>query len=165
MLRSFSGNVQKAVFRSRRKAILRSTLIRTAFTQTIGWGTLFILHAHAPADGSSAGLEPCRAERRAFTLGILLSGVLGILVGRWVDRHGGQIPPAAGAVLGAAMLASWAMVDRLWVFYLIWFGMGVAHATASGPAMAVVVALARHPLRVITAITFITGFTGPSSFR
>jgi hypothetical protein len=59
------------------------------------------------------------------------------------------------------MLAAWAMVDQLWLFYALWFALGIAHATALwGPAMAVVVALARQPMRVITAITFITGFCG-----
>jgi len=139
----------------------RALILGTALTQTIGWGTLFIPFA-LMVQPMEAALGWSRAELNgAFTLGILLSGVLAIPVGRWVDRHGGQVPLAWGAVLGAAMLAAWAMVEHLWAFYVIWFGLGVAHATALwGPAMAVVVALAKQPMRVITAITFITGFCG-----
>ncbi|MBX9751404.1 MAG: MFS transporter [Roseococcus sp.] len=139
----------------------RALILGTALTQTIGWGTLFIPFAlmvqpmEAELGWSRAGLNG------AFTLAILISGVLAIPVGRWVDRHGGQVPLAWGSVLGSAMLAAWAMVDQLWVFYLLWFALGIAHATALwGPAMAVVVALAQQPMRVITAITFITGFAG-----
>lgn len=139
----------------------RALILGTALTQTIGWGTLFIPFA-LMVQPMEAELGWSRAELNgAFTIGIFLSGVLAIPAGRWVDRHGGQAPLAWGAVLGAAMLAAWAMVDQLWAFYAIWIGLGVAHATALwGPAMAVVVALARQPVRVITAITFITGFCG-----
>ena len=139
----------------------RALTLGTALTQTIGWGTLFIPFA-LMVQPMEAGLGWSRAELNgAFTLGILLSGALAIPVGRWVDRHGGRLPLAWGAVLGSAMLAGWAMVEQLWVFYAIWFGIGVAHATALwAPAMAVVVALSKQPMRVITAITFITGFCG-----
>jgi len=139
----------------------RALTLGTALTQTIGWGTLFIPFAlmvqpmEAELGWSRAGING------AFTLGILVSGILAIPVGRWVDRHGGQAPLAWGAVLGSAMLAAWALVEQIWVFYALWIGLGVAHATALwGPAMVVVVALARQPMRVITAITFITGFAG-----
>ena len=139
----------------------RALILGTALTQTIGWGTLFIPFA-LMVQPMEAALGWTRAELNgAFTLGILVSGVLAIPVGRWVDQHGGRAPLAWGGVLGSAMLAAWAMVDQLWLFYVLWLGLGVAHATALwGPAMAVVVALARQPMRVITAITFITGFCG-----
>ena len=139
----------------------RALILGTALTQTIGWGTLFIPFA-LMVQPMEASLGWSRAELNAgFTLGILISGALAIPVGRWVDRRGGRVPLAWGAALGAAMLGAWAMVEQLWQFYLIWAALGIAHATALwGSAMAVVVALAKQPLRVITAITFITGFTG-----
>jgi hypothetical protein len=139
----------------------RALILGTALTQTIGWGTLFIPFA-LMVQPMEAELGWSRAQLNGgFTLAILVSGVLAIPVGRWVDRHGGQAPLAWGSLLGSAMLAAWAMMDQLWVFYLLWFALGVAHATALwGTAMAVVVALAQQPMRVITAITFITGFTG-----
>jgi len=139
----------------------RALIFGTALTQTIGWGTLFIPFA-LMVQPMEATLGWSRAELNgAFTLGILVSGGLAIPVGRWVDRHGGQAPLAWGGVLGAVLLAGWAMMDQLWLFYVIWIGLGVAHATALwGPAMAVVVALAKQPVKVITAITFITGFCG-----
>lgn len=139
----------------------RALTLGTALTQTIGWGTLFIPFA-LMVQPMEAALGWSRAELNgAFTLGILLSGALAVPVGRWVDRNGGRLPLAWGAVLGSAMLAGWAMVEQLWAFYAIWFGIGVAHATALwAPAMAVVVALSKQPMRVITAITFITGFCG-----
>lgn len=131
-----------------------------ALTQFIGWGTLFLPFALV--------LQPMEAElgwsrgelNGALTIGLLASGLLGIPVGHWVDRQGGFLPLTLGALLGAAVLVGWAMVDRLWVFYLLWIAMGCAHATALwAPAMAMVVALARHPAKAITGVTFITGLT------
>jgi MFS family permease len=138
----------------------RGLIWGTGLAQFIGWGTLFVPF--------SLVLQPMEAElgwsrgelNGALTLGLLIAGILGIPVGRWVDRHGGRLPLALGALLGAGALAGWAMVDRLWVFYLLWIAMGCAHATALwGPAMAVVVALARQPAKAIAGITFITGFS------
>jgi hypothetical protein len=61
---------------------------------------------------------------------------------------------------GALVLLAWAGVGQLWAFYAIWLAMGLVHAVALWtPAMAVVVSLARQPMRVITGITFVTGFT------
>lgn len=138
----------------------RGLIWGTALTQLIGWGALFTPFS-LMVEPMEADLGWSRGELNgALTLGLLVSGILGIPVGRWVDRHGGRLPLALGALLGAAVLIGWAMVDRLWAFYLLWIAMGCAHATALwGPAMAVVVALARQPAKVIAGITFITGFT------
>jgi MFS family permease len=96
----------------------------------------------------------------AFTLGLLVSGLVAIPVGRFVDRRGGRGVLGWGAVAGAGLLALWSQVSSPWEFYAVWLLMGLVHAVALWtPAMAVVVSLAREPMRVITAITFVTGFT------
>jgi predicted MFS family arabinose efflux permease len=132
----------------------------TGLTQFIGWGTLFLPFSLV-LQPMEADLGWSRGELNgALTLGLLVSGMLGIPVGRWVDRQGGRMPLTLGALLGVGVLVGWAMVDRLWVFYLLWIAMGCAHATALWtPAMAMVVALARQPAKAIAGITFITGFT------
>jgi predicted MFS family arabinose efflux permease len=125
-----------------------------------GWGTLYIPF--------TLMLQPMEAElgwsrpaiSGAFTLGLLVSGLFAIPVGRLVDRRGGRGVLGWGALAGAALLALWSLVTQPWQFYAIWLAMGVVHAVALWtPAMAVVVAIATQPLRAITAITFITGFT------
>lgn len=96
----------------------------------------------------------------AFALGLLVSGLVAIPVGRFVDRRGGRGVLGWGAVAGAALLALWSAVSEPWQLYALWLAMGLVHAAALWtPAMAVVVSLAREPMRVITAITFVTGFT------
>jgi predicted MFS family arabinose efflux permease len=138
----------------------RALLLRIAFNQLMGWGTLFVPFTLF-LQPMERDLGWTRAEiSGAFTLALLVSGLAAIPVGRFVDRRGGRLPLGLGALAGAALLAAWAATANLAVFYVIWFLMGLVHAVALWtPAMAVVVSLARQPLRVITGITFITGFT------
>ncbi len=132
-----------------------------AITQLVGWGCLF-----TPFQLMIAPMEQALGWSRAtisgaFTLGLLASGLLAIPAGRWVDRHGGRGPIAWGGLLGAGLLAAWSQVDNVWAFYALWLGFGLVHAAALwGSAMAVMVSTAREPMRAITAVTFITGFTG-----
>ncbi len=131
-----------------------------AATQTIGWGTLFTPFALmlAPMEtelGASRG-----AVSFAFTLGLLASGLAAVPVGRFVDRHGGRGPVAWGGLAGAALLVAWSQVDSLAGLYAVWIALGVVHAVALwGPAMALMMVAAREPVRAITGLTFITGFT------
>jgi len=138
----------------------RALVFGIAANQILGWGTLFVPF--------TLFLEPMERElgwsraaiSGAFTLGLLLSGLAAVHVGRFVDRQGGRLPLGLGGIAGALVLLAWSAVESLWAFYAIWFAMGLVHATALwSPAMAVVVSLAKQPMRVITGITFMTGFT------
>lgn len=136
-------------------------LLCIAIGQTIGWGTLFSVF---PLFGApmEAELGWSRAEINAgLTLALLVSGLAAVPIGQHVDRHGGRRVLAAGAWLGAAVLALWSFADGLGTYWVLWACMGLAHAAALwGPAMAVVITTARDANRSIAGITFITGFTG-----
>ncbi|MBB3898489.1 MFS transporter [Roseococcus suduntuyensis] len=138
----------------------RALIFGIAINQVLGWGTLFVPF--------TLFIEPMERElgwarasiSGALTLGLLLSGLAAVHVGRFVDRNGGRLPLGLGGIAGALVLVAWALVESLWAFYAIWLAMGLVQATALwAPAMAVVVSLAKQPMRVITGITFITGFT------
>ena len=63
----------------------------------------------------------------AFSLAFLVSGALGVPVGRLVDRHGARWLMTSGSVLAAACLALLSRVDAAWQFYALWAGgLGVA---------------------------------------
>ncbi|MBL6079302.1 MFS transporter [Belnapia sp. T18] len=138
----------------------RRLILCIAMGQLIGWGTLF---AAFPLFGApiEAELGWTRTEFNAgLTLALLISGLAAVPAGRWVDRRGGRWLLALGAWGGAALLVAWSQVSTLPAYWAIWGAMGLAQATALwSPAMAVVVAQARDPVRAITGITFITGFT------
>ncbi len=132
-----------------------------AATQLVGWGTLFTPFALMVGPMEAEMGWSRTAIAGAFTLGLLVSGLSAVPMGRWVDRHGGRGPIAWGGLSGAALLLCWSGVESLSGLYAVWFALGLVHAAALwGSAMAVMMAAAREPVRAITGITFITGFTG-----
>ncbi len=56
----------------------------------------------------------------AFSLGILISGLIGPFVGIWIDSHGGRSSILIGSVLTGACYLLLGTVDSLWQFYLIY---------------------------------------------
>ncbi|RVT96799.1 MFS transporter [Rhodovarius crocodyli] len=139
---------------------LRLILVIAA-TQFTGWGTMFIPFQLMVAP-MEADLGWSRASMNmAFTLGLLVSGLAAVPVGRLIDRAGGRLSLAWGGLAGAVLLAVWSQITWLPAFFALWLVMGLAHAFALwGAAMAVMVTQAREPVRAITTLTFITGFTG-----
>lgn len=110
-----------------------------AVTETASWGILYYAFA--------VFLVPMQEElgwsqtalTGAYSLGLLVSGLAAPLVGRWLDRHGPRGLMTIGSTLGTALLLVWASVEELWVFYLVWVGIGLAMAaTLYEPAFAVV---------------------------
>ena len=154
------GSLPHLAGSSDRPASDRRLILCIAIGQLIGWGTLF---SAFPLFGApiEAELGWTRTEFNAgLTLALLVSGLVAVPAGRWVDRRGGRWLLALGGWGGAALLAAWSQVGSLPAYWAIWTAMGLAQATALwGPAMAVVVVQARDSVRAIAGITFITGFT------
>lgn len=138
----------------------RALFLGIAATQVIGWGAIFVPFPLL--------LSPMESEfgwsraliNGAYTAGLLAGGLAAIPIGRHVDRHGARALMGWGALASAALLLALSRVTEPWHLYAAWIAMGLAQAACLwGPAMAVVVALARDPARCITAITFVTGLT------
>lgn len=132
-----------------------------AATQVIGWGTLYTPFPLMVAP-MEAELGWSRVLLNAgFTGGLLASGLAAVPAGRWVDRHGARGLMTLGAAAAALLLLGWSLVHDPAAYFAVWVLIGLAQAACLwGTAMAVVVAEARDATRTITAITFITGFTG-----
>jgi MFS family permease len=135
-------------------------LLAIALGQTIGWGTMF---SAFPLFGAPMETElgwSRAAINAGLTLALLVSGLAAVPIGQHVDRYGARRLLAWGGWLGAALLVLWSQISTLPVYWGLWAVMGLAQAAALwGPAMAMVVAVARDPARSITGISFITGFT------
>ena len=65
----------------------------------------------------------------AYSLGILVAGLLGIPIGRMVDRFGGRLLMSAGSALGGIVLMALSRVRGVGEFDLLW-GVGLGLATA-----------------------------------
>lgn len=90
-----------------------------AVTQTVGYGVLFYAFS-VSIKPMEAELGWSRAEMSgAFSLALLLSGLVAIPVGRWVDRRGARGVMTMGSGLGALLMLAWSLTDSLTTFYLI----------------------------------------------
>ncbi len=100
----------------------------------------------------------------AFSLGILIAGGLGLVVGRLADRHGARALMAAGSVLAGFSLMALARVRQPWQFYVLWAGgIGLAMALTLYPVTFTVVAnwFQRRRGRALAVLTLLGGLASP----
>ena len=135
-------------------------LLALAFTQVTSWGILYY--------GFSVFLKPVSSDLHwsraamtgAFSLALATSGVAGLFVGRWLDRHGPRLLMTVGSCAATLLLLALATVHSIALFYLIWAAIGVAMAAIFyEPAFAAIaVWFVRYRSRALTIITFVGGF-------
>lgn len=130
-----------------------------SLAQLISWGSIFYTFAlvMAPVE-RDLGLS--RAESSlAFSLALLVEGLLAYPVGRWIDRGHERAVMTGGSVLAGVCLLLQGSVTGMVGFYAVWAGLGAAMAaTLYAPAFAVVTR--RFPLdfrRAIILMTFLGG--------
>ena len=130
-----------------------------ALTQTVGYGVLYYAFG--------AFVKPMEAElgwsrtqtSLAFSLAQLVQGVVAVAVGRWLDRHGARGLMTVGSLLGAGLVLAWAFVRDLWVFYLLWVGIGLASSLVQYPVAFTILAVwfRRHRSRAMLIVTLAAG--------
>ncbi len=140
-----------------RRSVVVSTL---GITQTLAWGSTYYLTA-VFADPVTAALHLPRAWFfGVFSAALLLSGLLGPLAGRTIDRYGGRDVLAATNLVFAAGLLVLGLAPNLaglaaaWALLGIGMGFGLyeaAFATAAG-------LYGRDARNAITGITLFAGF-------
>jgi MFS family permease len=100
----------------------------------------------------------------AYSLGLVLSGLLGLVVGRLVDRYGARVLMSAGSILGAVTLFLLSRVTEVWQFYLLWAGfLGVAMALTLYSVTFVVIAnwFQRRRGTAMAVLTVVGGLSSP----
>lgn len=129
------------------------------WTELVSWGILFytfsvLLVPMQEELGWSAGVIT-----GAYSLAILISGLLAPWVGRWIDANGARMLMTFGSTLGATMVFAWSRVDSIAGLYLVWVGMGVAAGcTLYDPAFAAIAPWFRNNrARAMLIITFLGG--------
>jgi heme exporter protein D len=128
--------------------------------QIISWGTLF--YAIAVLGEAMRGELGISATWLfgAFTVGLLISGIVSPAVGGLVDAQGGRFVLSCGSVLGAVALALLASARGLPQLFLGWALAGVAMAACLyDPAFATLHQLTGTSYRrAVTALTLFGGF-------
>jgi len=128
--------------------------------QIVSWGSLYYAFPLiAEPMGHELGLSK-PALYGAATCGMLVAGLASYPVGAAIDRGHGRAIMTLGSVLGGALLVAWSRLNNLWVFYLLFGGIGLAQAmTMYEPVFAVVTRrFGLEARRGITAITLWGGF-------
>lgn len=137
-------------------------LVTLCVTETTSWGVLYYAFpVLASRIGEDTGWSLTRLSA-AFSFALLVSAVVGIAVGRRLDRHGPRWLMAVGSALAAAALAGVALAPSFGWFVCSWAVAGVAmSAVLYPPAFA---ALTRwYGDRRVHALTVLTLAAGLAS--
>lgn len=130
-------------------------------TELLSWGVLvyafgvFVVPMHAELGWSAAELNG------AYTTGVVVSGLVAVPVGRWLQRRGARGVMTTGSLLGVIALLGWARTDSLVAFYATFAVAGLAMAaTLYEPAFAVTATwFHRHRARAVLMLTVAGGLS------
>jgi MFS family permease len=131
------------------------------FTETVSWGVLYYAFSVLIAP-TAAELGWSRGQiSGALSAMLVVSGLAGLGMGRWLDEHGPRQLMTAGSIAAVPLVIAWSQVRDLFSFYLIWIGIGVVFAAVNyGPAFAtMIVWFRRHRSRALTIVTLVAGFS------
>jgi MFS family permease len=128
-------------------------------TETVTWG---IVYYGFPVflRAMERDLEASRvAITGALSVGLGVSALAALPVGRWIDRHGGRGLMTAGSCLATVLTLAWARVEHVAGLYAVWLLMGLAMAaTLYEPAFAVIVSwFPRGRDRALLTVTLAAG--------
>jgi MFS family permease len=130
------------------------------FCETVSWGVLYYAFS-VLITPTTAELGWSRAEvSGALSVMLVVSGLAGLGVGRWLDEHGPRLLVTAGSIVAVPLVFAWSQVRDLVSFYVIWIGIGAAFAAVNyGPAFAtMIVWFRRDRSRALTLVTLFAGF-------
>ena len=109
-------------------------------TETITWGIVYY--------GFAVFLTPMERDlgfsrvalTGAFSVGLAVSALVGVSVGKWIDRHGARALMTVGSIAAVLLMVAWSRVETLLQLYVVWALMGLAMAaTLYEPAFAAII--------------------------
>ena len=137
----------------------RSLVAWLSLAQLISWGSVFYTFSlvMGPIE-QELGLSRAQSSL-AFSLALLVEGLMAYPVGRWIDAGHERVVMTCGSLLAALCLLLHAQVTGIVGFYAVWAGLGAAMAAILySPVFAVVTR--RFPddfRRAIIIMTFLGG--------
>jgi MFS family permease len=130
-----------------------------SLAQLVSWGSLYYTFSLLmPALEDELGLSRVQVSG-AFSASLLVAGVAGVAVGRWIDRGRGRGVMTAGSVLAGLAMVALGRIDGVVGLYACWIAIGAACAAVLyEPAFAILIR--RWPddyRRSLIAMTFLGG--------
>ncbi|MEV0694129.1 MFS transporter [Streptomyces sp. NPDC050388] len=137
----------------------RAALPALCATQIVSWGIVYYAFPVLNPQITAATGWPAGATTAAFSLGLVVSALAGIRVGRILDRRGPRTVMTAGSVLGVVSLLIVAAAPNVPVFIAGWALAGLAMAaTFYQPAFAALTRWwAPDHIRALTVVTLAGG--------
>ncbi|MEU0195002.1 MFS transporter [Streptomyces afghaniensis] len=137
----------------------RAALPALCATQIASWGIVYYAFPVLNPQITAATGWPAGATTAAFSLGLVVSALAGIRVGRILDRRGPRTVMTAGSVLGVISLLTVAAAPNVPVFIAGWALAGLAmSATFYQPAFAALTRWwAPDHMRALTIVTLAGG--------
>ncbi|MCG7526922.1 MFS transporter [Streptomyces sp. OfavH-34-F] len=139
--------------------VARAALPALCATQIVSWGIVYYAFPVLNPQINTATGWPTGATTAAFSLGLVVSALAGIRVGRILDRRGPRAVMTAGSVLGVISLLIVAAAPNILVFVAGWVLAGLAMAsTFYQPAFAALTRWwAPDHVRALTIVTLTGG--------
>jgi len=131
------------------------------FTENVSWGVLMYAFSVLIAP-TALDLGWSRAEiSGALSVMIVVSGIAGLAVGRWLDEHGPRLLMTVGSIASVPLVIAWSQARDLAFFYAVWVLIGIAFAMVNyGPAFAtMIVWFRRNRSRALTIVTLLAGLS------
>jgi MFS family permease len=137
-----------------------------AFVEILSWGILIYPPVLTMPHVAAAHGWSLAFGMAGFSLGLIVSGLLSPVVGGLIDRHGGNVVMASGALAGAVGLALISVADHPLLYFASWLLLGAAMAaTLYDPAFATLTRIfGASARRQITFVTFAGGFASTAGW-
>ena len=137
-----------------------SVVAALGVTQVVSWGSVYYAFAVVMDEAGRDLGASAPAVVGAYSVALLVSGLVAAPVGRHIDRHGARRAMTAGSVGAALLLAAFSQVTTVWALYSVWAGLGaVMGLVLYEPAFASLALVFRENLRkAITVLTLAGGF-------
>lgn len=134
-------------------------LLVLCLTEITSWGVLYYAFpVLAPTLAEDTGWS-ISTVTAAFSAGLVVSALVGIPVGRLLDRHGPRWVMTVGSLIGVPAIVGVAAAGSLPWFFAAWLVVGVAQAAVFyPPAFAALTRWwGRDRVRALTALTLVAG--------
>lgn len=142
-----------------------SLVVVLSITEVVSWGVLYYAFAVLLVPMQrDLDLSPTELTG-AFSLGLLVSGVAGIAVGRHLDQHGPRTLMTCGSAASVLLVIAWSQVQGALGLYIVWIAIGAAMATVLyEPAFVVLAKSFGEPAARRRALTTVTLVGATASF-
>jgi MFS family permease len=138
---------------------LRRVLVVLCATEITSWGVLYYAFPVLAGHITAATGWPTAAITAALSASQLVAALVGIPVGRWLDRHGPHGVMTAGSVLAVPAVVAVACSPNLVWFLAAWLLVGVAMGAVLYPPAFAALTRWHGPdrVRALTVLTLAAG--------